>query len=726
MKTILHMVIAAWFTAITAFAGDTNWMAGIAGTTRLSQLSIPGTHDSGALYDYSIFTGTAKCQSNSIAQQLNFGVRFLDIRCYHSNDLFYIYHGIVDENQTFSQVLAQVFDFLNTNSTECVIMSVKEENTPTANTRSFEATFDSYVATNASKWSLGSTVPALQDVRGRVALLRRFSAASLPKGIDATSWPDNAAPGFTANNLTVEDWYQVTTNAAKWSYITSALSSAFGDNNANHLHLTFTSGYLPGSYGIPNIPIVANYINPLLLSNFVNAPVGHYGCVLMDFADVFHSELIYGVNFRLSGPFVSFSARPWTGGVPLTVTFTNRTIGATNYSWTFGDGGTSSSTNPAHAYPSAGTYSVTLTATGSGITNSLTQTNYIVVMNIPPSITASPQSNTVAQGADATFSVTAAGTKPLSFQWRLAEQPIAGATTNTLTISSSQCANAGAYDVVVTNVGGSITSSVALLTVVAPPVILTQPADETVARGQTASLSVLATNDCGGGLTYLWRLNAASLPDATDSTFLRTNAQPEDSGSYDVVITSFAGAITSSVATLTVTNLSLLVLSPPSLDFGTAFVGSSACASFVVSNASFMPLSGSASILDGPFTIAGGNGAGLSVSALSSTNLAIQFLPLASGIFSNVIIFDTDGGSATNTLYGVGADLPVLSLAQAGTNVVFWFPTITGKTYTVEYEDFLAPPAWFPLLTLPGDGNTNAFTNTILLPTQRFYRLSVQ
>src|ERR1035441_2406801 len=64
---------------------------------------------------------------NSIAQQLNFGVRFLDVRCYHSNDLFYIYHGIVDENQTFSQVLAQVFDFLNTNSTECVIMSVKKK-----------------------------------------------------------------------------------------------------------------------------------------------------------------------------------------------------------------------------------------------------------------------------------------------------------------------------------------------------------------------------------------------------------------------------------------------------------------------------------------------------------------------------------------------------------------------------------------------------------------------
>jgi hypothetical protein len=91
-----------------------------------------------------------------------------------------------------------------------------------------------------------------------------------------------------------------------------------------------------------------------------------------------------------------------------------------------------------------------------------------------------------------------------------------------------------------------------------------------------------------------------------------------------------------------------------------------------------------------------------------------------------VIIFDTDGGSATNTLHGVGADLPVLSLAQSGTNVVFSFATLTGKTYTVEYEDFLDPPAWFPLLTLPGDGNTNAFTNAILPPSQRFYRLSVQ
>jgi hypothetical protein len=322
--------------------------------------------------------------------------------------------------------------------------------------------------------------------------------------------------------------------------------------------------------------------------------------------------------------------------------------------------------------------------------------------------------------------VTAAGTTPLSYQWRLADQPIAGATTNALTITSAQCTNAGAYDVVVTNAGGSLTSSVALLTVVAPPGILTQPADLMVSRGQTASFSVLATNDCGGDLAYQWRLNEVRLPDATNSTFFRTNAQPEDSGSYMVVITNFAGAVTSYVATLTVTNLQLLVLTPLSLDFGTAFVGSTASASFVVSNAGIMPLNGSASIIGGPFAIAGGNTAGLSVPALSSTNLAIQFFPPAPGVYSNVIVFDTDAGSATNTLYGVGADLPVLSLVEAGTNVVFCFPTLTGRTYTVEYEDLLDPTAWFPLLTLPGDGNTNAFTNSTLLSSQRFYRLSVQ
>jgi len=154
--------------------------------------------------------------------------------------------------------------------------------------------------------------------------------------------------------------------------------------------------------------------------------------------------------------------------------------------------------------------------------------------------------------------------------------------------------------------------------------------------------------------------------------------------------------------------------------------GVTARASLVVSNAGRSVLSGNATIPDGPFALGEGSGPALFIPGLSSTNILVQFTPPAIGAFSNVIVFATDGGNATNTLSGVGADLPVLSLGQAGTNVVFCFLTITGKTYTVEYEDFPSPPAWLPLLTLPGDGNTNAFTNSTLLPSQRFYRLNVR
>jgi len=259
---------------------------------------------------------------------------------------------------------------------------------------------------------------------------------------------------------------------------------------------------------------------------------------------------------------------------------------------------------------------------------------------------------------------------------------------------------------------------------VSPPLLFAPPTNQTLLLGQPVILSVGATNDCGGGLAYQWRLNGAELLNATNCTLLRTNAQSADSGSYMVLVTNLAGAVTSSVAVLDVTT-SLLALTPPSLDFGTVFCGLTTSASFVVSNAGIGLLSGTATILGGPFTLKPDNGAGLAVPVLGWTNLVVQFSPPAAGVFSNVIVFATDGGNATNSLYGVGAELPfLLRAAQAGTSVVFHFPTVSGKSYTLEYKDSLDNQAWLPLQSLVGDGGNNAFTNSTETFSQRFYRLS--
>lgn len=79
-------------------------------------------------------------------------------------------------------------------------------------------------------------------------------------------------------------------------------------------------------------------------------------------------------------PVADFTASATTGVAPLTVTFSDATQGGvTAWTWNFGDGGTSSVQNPSHQYMTAGTYNVSLTASGPGGSNQKTKSGYIVV-----------------------------------------------------------------------------------------------------------------------------------------------------------------------------------------------------------------------------------------------------------------------------------------------------------------------------------------------------------
>ena len=129
----------------------------------------------------------------------------------------------------------------------------------------------------------------------------------------------------------------------------------------------------------------------------------------------------------------------------------------------------------------SGNYTVVVTNIAGSATSSIA---VLLVTNIPPAITVQPTNQAVAVGANVTLAVTATGTAPLSYQWQVngtnlvnSGGQISGATTNILNISNVQTNNSGNYTVVVTGPGGSVTSSVAVLTVASSPVILTQPAE---------------------------------------------------------------------------------------------------------------------------------------------------------------------------------------------------------------------------------------------------------
>lgn len=272
-----------------------DWMAGLADARGVAELSIPGTHDSGALHEP--YPGSAQAQRIAIADQLVAGVRYLDLRCRHYQDAFYIYHGPVDQDQTFDEVLATMAKFLDEHPGETLIVSVKEEATPQSNTRSFEATFASYVAQAPDRWYLGDTLPRLGDVRGRLVLLRRFAAGAAPLGIDGSAWADDTTFSLTtAASLRIEDAYIVTDNAAKWSAITALLAEARSGGAAT-LFLGYTSGYQTIG-GLPNIPIVADDINMRLDGLLADPQTRNtrLGVLAMDFVTAARARAIIVTN----------------------------------------------------------------------------------------------------------------------------------------------------------------------------------------------------------------------------------------------------------------------------------------------------------------------------------------------------------------------------------------------------------------------------------------------
>gem|GEM_PF-1882146 len=197
----------------------------------------------------------------------------------------------------------------------------------------------------------------------------------------------------------------------------------------------------------------------------------------------------------------------------------------------------------------AGSYDVVVTNVAGIVTSAPPAT---LTVNVPPFITNAPQSQIVGTGANVSFSVGATGTAPLRYQWRKEATPLTDQTNATLTITSVVASNAGSYDVVVTNMAGSVTSSPpATLTVNTAPFITTAPQSQTVVVGANASFSVGAAGTVP--LRYQWRKEATPLTDQTNATLTITNVVASNAGNYDVVVTNVAGSVTSTPpATLTV------------------------------------------------------------------------------------------------------------------------------------------------------------------------------
>jgi hypothetical protein len=334
-------------------------------------------------------------------------------------------------------------------------------------------------------------------------------------------------------------------------------ASSFGSNAAPAPTLTATSGTSalnvngPRAFGI--------------LCQFSTAPSG-----VIDELRIATNDWAYvtGGNPAILVPPSSLNL---VGGNNASFTVTARGTPAVGYMWIkngttiLADGGNISGSTTSNLVVSAvtpgdaGNYVVVVTNTSGSVTSSPA-----ILAVVDPAIGGQPQNRTDDYGATSSFTVTAAGTAPLSYQWRKNDADlsntgnVSGATTSNLALSAVTYLDAGGYSVVVSNgLGNSVTSSVATLTV-RDPAITSPPASRTNNTGTTAMFTVAAAGT--PTLSYQWKhditvlVNGGIVSGADTDTLTLTGVSPSDAGNYFAVVSGSASglSVTSAPALLTV------------------------------------------------------------------------------------------------------------------------------------------------------------------------------
>ena len=330
-------------------------------------------------------------------------------------------------------------------------------------------------------------------------------------------------------------------------------------------------------------------------------------------------------------------------------------------------------TTPATTTSDSGsTFSVVVTNTAGTVTSS-TATLTVNPAPVSPTITTQPGSQTVTAGQTTTFAVVAAGTAPLSYQWKKNGVNIAGATLSSYTTPATTTSDSGStFSVVVTNTAGTVASAAATLTVNPAPVsptITTQPASQTVTAGQTATFGVVASGTAP--LSYQWKKNGVNIAGATAASYTTPATTTSDSGStFAVVVTNTAGTVTSSAATLTVNPAPapVIQLNPTSINFGNAVVGINLSQVLIIKNTGTATLTISQVTATGSAFSVSGFSLPLNVSAGQQTTITATFLPTvagsASGSVSVVSNAPTSPSSVSLSGTGIAATF-VLSISPA-------------------------------------------------------------
>lgn len=315
----MMVCVFAGLAAMPADAADVravNWMENIPDETKLSSMSIPGTHDS--CTQNVDMRYIFQCQDASIATQLKYGYRYLDMRLVlekrSGQETLVLKHNIArckvsdspfSRTLTLADVLKDVYAFLDEHPSETVIMCMKAENSKDDVAAVQKALYE-MIDQASEHWYLKNEIPTLGAVRGRIVLATRFDdklqVGSDRCGLyfgwadqgDRTILTDPAADSVIngRETLCVQDRYNYDVDD-KITAIHTCLDSSRAADDTFFLNFTSTSG--SGAVGHPKE--YAKDINLDLYAYEWEAGKA-YGVVIVDFGPKKIAEKIYGTNFQ--------------------------------------------------------------------------------------------------------------------------------------------------------------------------------------------------------------------------------------------------------------------------------------------------------------------------------------------------------------------------------------------------------------------------------------------
>ena len=289
------MFVSMIITSVFAFCSferkydeiSVNWMSKVNDDVNITDLSIPGTHDSGALHSIADVAG--KCQDMSISSQLKIGVRFFDLRLQLVNNEFKIVHSFVDQDLKFQTVVEDLYSFIKKYDSEFLVISIKEESSSGNSTLSFEEALIKELKIYEFMINDTTLPKKVGMARSKIYILSRFYGEI---GIPAYyGWMDDTS--FELNDLYIQDNYNISDIDEKKNDILNTI--AYARNNQNKLVINFTSCYL--DHGFPPLyaGTTALSIN-LWLRDEITKSNEKLGIILIDFIDEELSKAIYMRN----------------------------------------------------------------------------------------------------------------------------------------------------------------------------------------------------------------------------------------------------------------------------------------------------------------------------------------------------------------------------------------------------------------------------------------------